>query len=590
MNTLESKSAMPLITDWGQVNWQKINRYVEKLQQRIYHAERAGDKRKVRNLQRMLMNSEAALLVSIRRVTQLNKGKRTAGVDGYKALTPKDRLELFQKIRNMSLSLHKPKPAYRTYIKKKNGKLRPLGIPTITDRVYQNVVRLALEPQWEAKFEPTSYGFRPKRNCHDAIERIFNTMKGNTKREWVFEGDFKGCFDTLNHDFIIRQLEGFPESELIAKWLKAGFVDNKVFNETDEGTPQGGIISPLLANIALHGMEQVLGIKYTLVRHGEKITYENHTPYMMCRYADDFVIMCKTKQEAEQLYKTLEEYLSCRGLALAEEKTKVTHVSDGFDFLGFNVRKYDTQNGAKLLIKPSKDSIRKFKNTVAGIVRGSYGNNVQSMINRLNPVIIGTANYWCRKVAKETFSAMDNYVWGRIYRYLRRTHPKKGWKWIKRQYFKPDKTGQSMDKWILTDPVTGNQLKKMAWTPIVRHQQVKYNYSPFDANLKEYFDNRDRKEFDLNNVAYRQKLAKKQKYVCPMCGMSITNFEEGLETHHILPVVKGGTGTYKNLQLVHISCHIEYHRVFPVKGDVPTPSEIAKCHKGIKGKRLAGTL
>ncbi|WP_337595421.1 HNH endonuclease [Ruthenibacterium lactatiformans] len=183
-----------------------------------------------------------------------------------------------------------------------------------------------------------------------------------------------------------------------------------------------------------------------------------------------------------------------------------------------------------------------------------------------------------------------NYIWGRIYRYLRRPHPQKGWKWIKRQYFKPDKTGQSMDKWILTDSVTGNQLKKMAWTPIVRHQQVKYNYSPFDADLKEYFNKRDRNKFDLNNVAYRQKLAKKQKCVCPMCGMSITDFEEGLETHHILPVVKGGTGTYKNLQLVHISCHIEYHRVFPAKGDVPTPSEIAKCHKGIKGKRLAGTL
>lgn len=590
MNTLNTKSAEPLITDWCQINWRKINRYVEKLQQRIYHAESVGDKRKVRDLQRMLMNSEAALLVSIRRVTQLNRGKRTAGVDGYKALTPRDRLNLFMKMKEMKLSMHNPKPACRTYIKKKNGKLRPLGIPTIKDRVYQNVVRLALEPQWEARFEPTSYGFRPKRNCHDAIERIFNTMKGTNSKEWVFEGDFKGCFDTLNHDYIMQQLQGFPEASLIAKWLEAGYVDNNVFIETVEGTPQGGIISPLLANIALHGMESVLGIQYTLVRHKEKTTYENHTLYTMCRYADDFVIMCATKKEAEEVYSILSDYLGIRGLTLSEEKTKITHVKDGFDFLGFNIRKYETHSGPKLLVKPSKGSISSFRHKVAEIVAGSYGNNVQTLINRLNPVIIGTANYWCRKVAKETFSAMDSYIWQRIYRYLRRSHPKKSWKWIKRQYFKPDKTGQSRNKWILTDPNTGNQLKKMAWTPIVRHAQIKYNYSPYNAELKEYFEKRDRKEFDLNNVFYRQKLAKKQHYVCPLCGMSITDFEEGLEIHHKHPGIQGGTNEYKNLQLVHISCHIEYHRMFPAKGEIPTQTQIAQYRKVIKSKRLAGTI
>jgi len=590
MNTLETKSARPLVTNWDQINWQEINEYVEKLQQRIYHAESVGDKRKVRDLQRMLMNSEAALLVSIRRVTQLNRGKRTAGVDGYKALTPKDRLELYMKMKNMSLSLHQPKPAYRIYIEKKNGKLRPLGIPTILDRVYQNVARLALEPQWEARFNPTSYGFRPKRGCHDAAERIFNTMKGKNKKVWIFEGDFKGCFDTLNHDYIMQQLKEFPETELIGRWLKAGFVDNKVFNETEEGSPQGGIISPLLANIALHGMEQELGINYTLVHHGKKTSYENHTSYTMCIYADDFVILCETKQEAENPYTILGNYLRDRGLTLSEEKTKITHISDGFDFLGFNIRRYTTHTGAKLLIKPSKSSIRSFKTKVADIVESSYGNNVQTLINRLNPVIIGTANYWCRTVAKEIFSAMDNYVWKKIYRFLRRSHPKKGWKWIKAQHFKPDKTGQSRNKWILTDPNTGNQLKKMAWTPIVRHQQIKYNYSPYDVTLKGYFAKRDQREFDLNNVAYRQKLAKKQNYVCPMCGMSIVNFKEGLEPHHKHPAIQGGTGAYKNLQLVHNSCHIDYHEAFPAKGEIPTPVQIAQYYKVIKGKRLAGVL
>lgn len=239
MNTSIKKSALPDITDWDSINWTSISQYVEKLQQRIYHAERLGKTREVRGLQRLLIKSQAALLLSIRRVTQINKGKRTAGVDGYKALTPYERVELYNKMKDMNIKCHKPKPAYRTYIKKKNGKLRPLGIPTMKDRIYQNIVRLALEPQWESKFEPTSYGFRPKRNCHDAIERIHNTI-GN-KKQWVFEGDFKGCFDNLNHDYILEQINGFPAWNVIAKWLKAGYVDNNVFHESEDGTPQGGL-------------------------------------------------------------------------------------------------------------------------------------------------------------------------------------------------------------------------------------------------------------------------------------------------------------------------------------------------------------
>jgi len=595
VNTLTAKSeksAMPFHAKWQAIQWQEAEEYVEKLQKRIFHAEKNENKRKVRDLQRMLMNSKSALLLSIKRVTQTNKGKRTAGIDGFKALKPEERLALYLEMSKMELSLHKPKPAYRTYIKKKNGKLRPLGIPTIKDRVYQNVVKLALEPQWEARFEPTSYGFRPKRGCHDAMTRIWLSLRGNSTKSWVFEGDFKSCFDTLSHDFILKQLEGFPQTSIIAKWLEAGFLDNNVFSETTEGTPQGGIISPLLANIALHGMEKALGIKYDTRN-------TNRTKYSLCRYADDFVVMCPTLKDAENIRTILADYLTDRGLTLADDKTKITHVENGFDFLGFNVRRYNVtickkgqkpHAGKTLLIKPSNDSVKTLKAKIKDEFAKARGRNAQALIGRLNPIITGTANYWKTQVAKEKFSDIDHYVWQKTRRWLNRSHPDKSWKWKIEKYFKPDKTGQSKAKWILTDHKTGNQLKRMQWTAIKRHVMIEHDSTPFDSSLTEYFRKRDIREFENNNVSSRQKLAKKQNYVCPMCKRSITDFREGLEVHHIVPKHHGGNNEYKNLQLVHVSCHIEYHRVFPVKGVLPSQSQKVKTFNDIRLKCMANMV
>ncbi|MBU3157563.1 reverse transcriptase N-terminal domain-containing protein [Clostridium estertheticum] len=294
-NALAIKSTLPNVTSWKTIDWTSVSAYVGKLQQRIYHAESQGKNRKVRELQRLLVQSKAALLLSIRKVTQINKGKKTAGVDKFTALTDAERLKLYLHMKEYSISQHKPKPSYRIYVKKKNGKLRPLSIPIIKDRIWQNMTKLALEPQWEYIFEPTSYGFRPGRGCHDAIARIFTSLARKKKR-WIFEGDFKGCFDNLRHDYIMEQIRYFPNKGIIEKWLKSGYIDNNVFNETDRGGGQGSIISPLLANIALHGMEECLGIKYTMRNVKGSKCASNITDYSMTRYADDCVPRKRGKQ------------------------------------------------------------------------------------------------------------------------------------------------------------------------------------------------------------------------------------------------------------------------------------------------------
>ena len=345
----------------------------------------------------------------------------------------------------------------------------------------------------------------------------------------------------------------------------------------------GGIISPLLANIALHGMEKALGIKYTRCKRTRGITYENQTKYTLCRYADDFVVMCHTKQDAENVRTLLSDYLSERGLTLADDKTKITHVEEGFDFLGFNVRRYNVtifekgqqpRPGKKLLIKPSKDSVKTLKVKIKDEFARARGANAQALIGRLNPIVTGTANFWRHQVAKEIFGDIDCYLWEKTRRWLKRLHPRKNWKWLIRRYFKPDSTGQSRSKWILTDPITGNQLKRMSWTEIKRHEMIKHTSTPFDSTLTEYFRKRDIKEFENNNVSSRQKLAKKQNYVCPICKKSITDFKEWLETHHIVPKYHGGSDEYKNLQLVHISCHIEYHKTFSAKVEIPSKAKV----------------
>lgn len=584
------KSTSPDGIKWNTINWIAIEKYVKTMQQRIYHAVILGHKRKVRELQRILVHSKAALLISIRRVTQVNRGKRTAGIDKIVIRTPDERWNLFTEMEVMKIELHKPKPSYRTYIKKKNGKLRPLSIPTIKDRIYQFIIKLALEPQWEGRFETCSYGFRPERGCHDAIEKIGTCTRKGAKR-WIFEGDFKGCFDNLNQEYILNKIADFPFKNLIKKWLKAGYVDKEVFKETEIGSGQGSIISPLLANIALMGMESILGIKYRAqYKNGVYAGHTNETAYTLSFYADDFVVVCKTKEQAEDIHIKLQTYLKERGLELSEEKTRIVNISEGFNFLGFNIRMFPTWFGEILLIRPSKETMKKSKEKIRQIFKECHGRNADFLVRKLNPLIRGLAGYWSPFNSKQAFKEIDEYIWVKLVKFLKRMHHNKGIKWIFKRYFKTDKTGQSKSQWIFTDPDTKNQLQRMAWIPIVRHPLIKHCATPFNEKLNEYFELRHEREFRRNTVGSRQKLATKQKYKCPLCKQSITELQEKLTVQLKVAEEDGGRFSYSNMELVHNNCSKFWTKWRHLNDDAKDDNSRKRCEAEIKRLRLAGII
>lgn len=339
-------------------------------------------------------------------------------------------------------------------------------------------------------------------------------------------------------------------------------------------------------------MERELGIRYRESRCWNRNTsHTNQSEYSIVFYADDFVVMCESREKAEGIYEKLKPYLKKRGLELSEEKTRVTSVGEGFDFLGFTIRRYQCQQGSKLLVRPSKKSVKEVKKKMSETVKKLHGSNVNAVIKELNAILTGVANYWRPMNAKKTFTEIDNHIWNITYRFVKRLHPKKSWRhWIIPRYYKPDRTGQSRDRWILTAPDTGNQLKKMSWTAIRRHTLVAYKNSPYDRDLKEYYEARKRKTFEGNTIGSRQKLSKMQGYKCPLCGEGIMEPEEKLILKHKIPKEHGGTEEYKNLQLVHLLCKRIYYYRLPKKAPQPDNKQIAKVCKEIKQLRLSGII
>lgn len=541
-------------TDWHAIDWRKTNRIVRGLRRRIYKATSEGNWRKVRNLQKLMLRSYSNSLLSVRKATQDNKGRSTAGVDKVLVKTPQARGKMVDDlIKNQSW---KPKPVKRIYIPKANGKQRPLGIPTIKDRCLQAIVKNALEPCWEAQFEGTSYGFRPGRSPHDAIGKIYLAVRPNNKKKWVVDADIKGCFDNINHEKLMDNIGNFPGKKLIKLWLKAGYVHNNIFQKQETGTPQGGIISPLLANIALHGMEEVLGIK--------RDSYGRSTgKRILVRYADDFVILCEAQEDAEKAQDEINTWLKTRGLQLSSEKTKISHLTEGFDFLGFNIRHYkvnNTKTGYKLLIKPSQKSLKKTRKDIREIFLNHKGKSIGVLIKALNPVIRGKANYMNKVVSTAEFNKLDNYLFKRQVRYVNRTHPNKNKKWKKKRYWGKMNFLRN-DKWVFGDKDSGAYMLKFSWTKIERHSLVKQGHSPDDPELKDYWENRGNKRNQseakkLNKI--QETVAKKQGYKCPVCGESLFN-NEPLHLHHITPKCKGGKDEVKNLVWLHQYCHHKTH-------------------------------
>lgn len=547
MSTETSVSAFPHhATTWHSIDWETCHLKVRRLQVRIAKAAKNQQWRKVKTLQRMLVRSFSAKAIAVKRITE-NRGRKTAGVDGETWDTP---LSKWKAIGRLKRQGYQPKPLRRVYIPKANGKRRPLGIPTMLDRAMQALHLLALEPISETTADRNSYGFRPQRSTADAIEQLFVNLSRKHSAQWVLEGDIKGCFDNISHDWLINNV---PMDKLVLrKWLKAGYMESNSLHPTEQGTPQGGIISPVLANMALDGLESLLESHFG--KKNTKASYKTKVNYV--RYADDFVITGISKELLENEVKPIvEAFMAERGLSLSAEKTVITHINIGFDFLGQNLRKYSD----KLLTKPAHKNLKTFLAKVKSIIAGNKTVPTWRLIDLLNPVIRGWANYHRHIVAKETFNYVDYRIWKMLWQWCRRRHQNRQKRWIKSKYFKRVGTRN----WVFSDKYPSGNTVELIYandTPIKRHTKIKAEANPYDPEFEQYFEQRLDYAWKNSDQGKRKtmQLWIRQQKRCPMCKQYIT-FETGWNIHHIIERHKGGSDKLDNLVLLHPNCHRQLH-------------------------------
>jgi RNA-directed DNA polymerase len=534
--------------NWNQTDWATVNRNVKRLQVRIVKATQEGRWGKVKALQRLLTRSYSGKVLAVRRVTE-NRGKRTAGVDGETLNTPAQKGRAVERLKQRG---YRAKPLKRAYIPKKNGKLRPLGIPTMQDRAMQALYLLALEPVAETQADLNSYGFRRERSTADAIEQCFKIFsRRRTSPEWVLEGDIRACFDQISHTWLQAHIP--TEKAILAKWLKAGYMEKQAFHPTEAGTPQGGIISPVLANMALDGLEAALYERY---RH--KNRNKPSTGVNMVRYADDFIISGRSRDMLVEIQGFTAQFLAERGLELSPEKTRLTHIDEGFDFLGQNIRRY---NG-KLIIKPSKKNRKAFLEKVRGIIKANPTMKTGVLIKILNPILRGWANYHRHVCSKQTYRYADYAIFKALWRWARRRHRKdKNNHWVRQKYFRT----HGKQTWTFTGETSERggaektvHLLYTVNTPIRRHAKIKAQANPFDPKWELYFEKRIQTKMAANLSPRLMRLWQKQDGKCPACQQTIT-LESGWHAHHVTWRSKGGGNQLQNLAMLHPACHRLIH-------------------------------